>query len=319
MITNRTNMIGRMNAKGEGAIKDDGFKFDSAKDQKELLGNKDLGTFLNELADPNYVDPAKIRKVGSNELGKDAFLKLMLAQMQNQDPTNPLKSHEMSAQLAQFTSLEQLQNMNTNIEKLVAAETPDDKTQALSMIGKVISADSSFVAHTEGVKSHDIKFDLSEDAKDVDVSIKDAEGNVVRTYEFHNLKKGENSIAWNARDDEGFEARPGDFKVFIKAKDDKGTTVTARTEIAGKITGINFSPQGPVLMVGKQTVRMSDVRTILDGSAMQDQGKKSNDITKLDVQKSVKPGDNKEGYKPKGNLEDVAMQKSLKQKLEKVR
>jgi len=65
----------------------------SVKDQK-TFGDQNVGDVLNKIADPNYVDPAKkMRTVGNDKLDKDAFFKLMIAQMKNQDPTNPLKSH----------------------------------------------------------------------------------------------------------------------------------------------------------------------------------------------------------------------------------
>lgn len=311
-------MTGRINAQGsEANVKQDNTRFDSAK-EAEKLGGKDIGTMLNEISDPNYVDPKKLRKVGSNELSKDAFMKLMLTQMKNQDPTNPLQSHEMAAQLAQFTSLEQLQNMNMNIEKLVGAQQPQEKFQALSMIGKSIKSDSSFISHAEGVKDHDIRFELNSDAKDVEVIVRDAEGKDVRKYSFHNLKKGMNSVSWNARNDEGYEARPGDFRVFITAKDDTGRSVQAKTDISGKITGVNLTAQGPVLMVGSQSVKLSDVKQIVDTEVQQDQGKKFMDITNMDLQNTA-PVDETKGVQLKGNLGSVPMAKELSNKIKETK
>src|SRR6478672_1972280 len=111
----------------------------SATDKKEVLGGEggDVGSLLNKIADPNWVDPQKAeRKVGNNTLDKDAFLKLMLAQMKHQDPTNPQPSHEMAAQLAQFTSLEQLNNINTTLEGMKQQQAPGVNFQALAFIGK---------------------------------------------------------------------------------------------------------------------------------------------------------------------------------------
>jgi flagellar basal-body rod modification protein FlgD len=310
MITQRTHMTGRLNVKDqEGSIKKDNTNFDSAKDMQKLDG-KDIGQVLNEISDPNYVDPKKLRKVGNNQLDKDAFLKLMLEQMKHQDPTNPLQSHEMAAQLAQFTSLEQLQNMNTNIGKLVESQQPHEKFQALSMIGKSINSDTSYIAHAEGMKDHDIRFDLANEAKDVEVIVRDAEGKDVRKYEFHNLKKGTNSVSWNARTDDGSEVRPGDFRVFITAKDESGKSVNAKTDISGKITGVNFTAAGPVLMVGNQSVKLSDVKQIVDPSVVQDQSKKSEDITNMDLRK-LEPKEENKGVQQKGNLDKVVMSKEL--------
>src|SRR5438445_10608183 len=70
---------------------------------KAKTGEEDVGSIANKLADPNWTDPSKkVRATGNPSLDKDAFFKLMLAQMKNQDPTNPMKSHEMAAQLANF-------------------------------------------------------------------------------------------------------------------------------------------------------------------------------------------------------------------------
>src|SRR5690606_29823848 len=94
------------------ALKSDGMKSSGAGEFEKAYGKQSLGEVLNKIADPSWVDQSKMRKVGNPTLDKDAFMKLMLHQMQNQDPTNPLKSHEMAAQLAQFSSLEQMSNMN---------------------------------------------------------------------------------------------------------------------------------------------------------------------------------------------------------------
>ena len=88
-------------------------------EQKQMLGADDVGQVLNRLSDPNYVDPnQKVRGTGSNSMDKDAFFKLMLTQLKYQDPTNPMKNHEMAAQLAQFSGLEQMSNMNSTLSEI---------------------------------------------------------------------------------------------------------------------------------------------------------------------------------------------------------
>ena len=76
------------------------------EDQKKKIGSEDLSAVLNKAADANYVDDGKrIKGRGNPNLDKDAFFKLMLTQLKQQDPMNPLKNHEMAAQLAQFSTL----------------------------------------------------------------------------------------------------------------------------------------------------------------------------------------------------------------------
>ncbi|MCB0394502.1 MAG: flagellar biosynthesis protein FlgD, partial [Bdellovibrionales bacterium] len=118
--------------------------------EKEVLQGKDIGTYLNQLADPNWVDPAKTRKVGGDEMGKDAFMKLLLAQFKNQDPTNPLQSHEMAAQLAQFSQVEQLANLNETVKNMADTQKPVGDYQALQFIGKTVSVDTGSIIREKG-------------------------------------------------------------------------------------------------------------------------------------------------------------------------
>lgn len=77
-------------------------------------------------------------RVASRELGKDDFLKLLMAQMTNQDPTSPMENTEFIAQMAQFTSLEQMTNMSQNFEKMAAMI---HSSEAQSMLGKTVQID----------------------------------------------------------------------------------------------------------------------------------------------------------------------------------
>lgn len=241
----------------------------SVADRDKALGGEDVGTVLNKISDPNYVDPTKARKVGNNQLDKDAFLKLMLTQMKYQDPSSPMQSHEMAAQLAQFTSLEQLSNINTTLAGMKKQQEPQINYQALNFIGKKVSGDSSKLTRVTGDKEHDFHFNLSADALQGKVHISDAEGNVVRKMDLASLKKGENSVKWNGLADDGLEARAGDYIFSIEATASNGGRVFAKTDFEGKITGLNYTPSGPVLLVGQQAIRMADVKRIeeSDGNA----------------------------------------------------
>src|SRR4051812_2155313 len=169
-------------------FKSDGAQNISATDREKALGEEAIGDVLNKVADPNYVDTSKkMRAVGNNELGKDAFMTLLLTQMKNQDPTNPLKSHEMAAQLAQFTSLEKLNNINEGIDKLRKDNKPDHNFQALAFIGKTVTMDNSKIARMDETESHELRFTLPADALKANVEIKDANGNTIRKMEMKNL------------------------------------------------------------------------------------------------------------------------------------
>ena len=254
---------------------------------KEKVNGENVGDALNKLADPNWVDPSKkMRTVGNPSLDKDAFFKLMLAQLKNQDPTNPLKSHEMAAQLASFSSLEQMQNMNATLNEMKNGQKPAEQFQALSLIGKSVGGDSSKLIRAKGDKDHDFKFNLPMDATEVTVQVKNQDGEAVRKYDMKNLKMGANKIMWNGKDDRDLPMPPGEYTFSIEAKGSAVNKIAVKTDFSGVITGVNYTSEGPVLMIGNQTLRLKDVRKIQDPSLMKnDQNIK--DVTAQDLKKEA--------------------------------
>ncbi|MFZ4403376.1 MAG: flagellar hook assembly protein FlgD [Pseudobdellovibrionaceae bacterium] len=266
----------------------------SASDQQKI-GDDRVGEVLNKISDPNWTDPTKkVRTAGNDKLDKDAFFKLMLAQMKNQDPTSPLKSHEMAAQLASFSSLEQMQNMNKTMTDLRNAQRPSENFQALNLLGKSVAGDSSKVTRVKGDNAHDFRFDLANDAQEVNIKVRDDQGEIVRALSFKNLKKGENRISWNGMDDRGTAVREGNYDFFAEAKGSDSKKIAIKTDFAGLINGVNYSSDGPVLMVGNQSIRWKDVKQIMDpGLTKNDQ--KSADPANLDLksQPAVPQNENK--------------------------
>jgi flagellar basal-body rod modification protein FlgD len=264
-------------------------KTNSAQDLEQFNG-EDVGDIANKVADPNYVDPSKrVRAVGSDKLDKDAFMKLMLAQMKNQDPTNPLKSHEMAAQLAQFSGLEQMQNINTTLTELLKAQKPTESFQALNFIGKAVSGDSARVSRMKGDKSHDFNFTLPDDAKDIDIKVRNTEGEIIRNVTLHDMKKGENKFQWNGQNDAGASVPVGDYQFMIEAKGSNGKKLFVQTDFSGIISGVSYTNEGPVLMVGNQSVKLKDVRRIVDPSldaSIKNNGQKAGNLLPPDLQKA---------------------------------
>jgi flagellar basal-body rod modification protein FlgD len=228
---------------------------------KQEFGDKSLKDILNSVADPNYKNnPRKVRGVGNSELGKDAFFKLMLTQLKQQDPTNPLKSHEMAAQLAQFSSVEQLSNMNDTLTQM---SQKGEKTQfeVLNLIGKMVSGDSGQIDRRKGDKEHTIEFNLGSPAEKATVTIKDSKGLAIKSYDLKDLKKGKNQLIWNGLHSDGKDARVGQYSAHIEARH-QGRKVSASTQFSGKVDGVKFTSAGPVLQVAGKTLNLRDVKEI---------------------------------------------------------
>lgn len=296
------NIKGGTNAYGvtQGANYNNNVENTVSATEKDKLGGENVGEVANKLADPNYIDPSKrMRTAGNPNMDKDAFFRLMLTQMKNQDPTNPLKSHEMAAQLANFSSLEQMQNMNTTLTEMKNGQKPAENFQALNLIGKAVAGDAAKVVRANGDKEHDFRFNLPMDASEATVKVKNSDGETVRTYDLKGLKKGDNRISWNGEDQNANKSAPGEYNFFIEAKDGGGKKIAVKTDFDGLITGVNYTAEGPVLLVGNQTIRLKDVRKITDPSLMKND-QKINDVTAQDLKNNAAPSETgKEASKEK--------------------
>jgi flagellar basal-body rod modification protein FlgD len=298
----------------QSSQKSDGQKTLSATEKDQLLGDQDIGEYLNKVADPNWVDPTKNRRVGNPDLDKDAFLKLFLAQLKNQDPTNPMQNHELAAQLAQFSSLEKLSNIDTGIANMAKANDPKQSYDApLALIGKGIAGDSSKILRSDKTSKHDITFNLPAPATEVTLSVKNSAGQEVKKIEARNLKEGSNKVQWDGRLENGQGAPEGEYNVEMTAKNSAGTKLGVETKFMGKVTGVNFTAEGPVLMIGHQSIRLKDVKKIFDANDIKEEAHlvESRAFDGKDAKNLANPA------LMNGNLDNVGMAQELINKIEK--
>jgi len=193
-------------------------------------------------------------QTSASTMGKDDFLKMMIAQLQHQDPLNPLDGTEFTAQLAQFSSLEQLSNMNTQLETLGLYQSSLNNTQSISLIGKEITATGN-VIKVDGA-SADLAYNLSETAN-VTISIYDEKGNLVDTLEPGTQQEGENSVAWDCSN-----VAVGNYTFEVSAKDANGNAISAYTMLTGKVTGVSFEEGFPVLSVNGQDISFGNIISV---------------------------------------------------------
>lgn len=194
-------------------------------------------------------------------MGKNDFLNLLVAQLRHQDPLNPLESTEFTAQLAQFTSLEQLNNVNTNLEKLQGYQAAMKNAQAVDLIGKTIEAPGNTVMLRDGSEAA-LAFDLSESVTALAVNIYGPEGNFVRTIEGGPLSAGRHTLAWDGRDREGNRVSVGQYSFDIQATAPGGKAVTAAPFISARVTGVNFDGNTPQLRAGDYIISVNDIREV---------------------------------------------------------
>jgi len=207
----------------------------------------------------------------ANGLGKDDFLKLLTVQLQNQDPMSPMENTELVAQLAQFSSLEQLSNMaeslQNNLDLNLLLTQVLNNTAAAGLIGKHIVASGNQVTLT-ATGSADLAFDLAEDAAAVKVSIMDETGAVVRTMEVDGLEAGRNVLNWDGADEAGHKVAEGKYTFKVEASNKDGEAVTATTLVLGEVAGVRYRDGQAMLLVGAIEVGIGDIIEIADTPAI---------------------------------------------------
>ncbi|HPC46472.1 MAG TPA: flagellar hook capping FlgD N-terminal domain-containing protein [Deltaproteobacteria bacterium] len=191
---------------------------------------------------------------------KNMFLKLLVKQLQYQDPLNPVENTEFASQLAQFSQLESLAKMNDNIELMTQFQNSMNSMQAASFIGKTVNASGNVVNFTGGEAAVD--FHLDGAAAEAVVTIYSASGTRVRSISMKNLAQGDVSCRWDGRDDAGATVDQGRYYFAVKATGYDGQAVNTATYAHGTVTGIRFDNGTIYLQVGDKEVRLADVTKI---------------------------------------------------------
>jgi flagellar basal-body rod modification protein FlgD len=202
-------------------------------------------------SDTQSRDPAQI-------MGKNDFLNLLVTQLQHQDPLNPAESTEFTAQLAQFSSLEQLSNINDNLKNMELFQTSVTNSQAVSYIGKEITASGNTIQLESGQPA-ECHFELADNAALAVISVYDANGGFVTSFETGPLDAGRQSAAWDGTDRDGNLAAPGIYHFEVQAVDANNQDLSVTPVISAVVSGVSFKDQTASLITGLQTIAIDDV------------------------------------------------------------
>jgi flagellar basal-body rod modification protein FlgD len=198
----------------------------------------------------------------NNTLGQDQFLTLLVAQLQNQDPLNPADATEFTAQLAQYSQLEQLFNLNDSMDQLTTAQNHSERLSALSLIGQdVIVEGSEFTLGKEPVQ---IGYKIDGSVTGANVLIKDSSGKTVRTLAGKDLSAGNHFLTWDGKDSSGNSLAAGTYSVTVDADTSKGASATVTPLVRAEVTGIDLSGNEVKIVTGLGEYSMSAIHGAYD-------------------------------------------------------
>jgi len=198
------------------------------------------------------------KKSDPNALGKDDFLKLLTTQLQQQDPTQPMDNTAFVAQLAQFSSLEQMSNVNDTLTQMLTSQGTALETTAAGMVGKTAIFNTDQVSLVQG-KPATITANLSQAATNVTLTIQDGSGNTVRTIGEGAYPSGNNTFTWDGQDDHGNSLPNGNYTAQLQATDINGKSVSLTQNGSAPITGVVFNNGTPEFLAGGSTLKISDI------------------------------------------------------------
>ena len=215
-------------------------------------------TYTGEIYDSSAATEV-VRTDSETGLGQDAFLKMFLAQVTNQDPMNPMDNTEFTAQLATFSQLEQLTQIADSMEGIKRMEAAINQNTIMSYIGREVTISGNTVPVTDG-QAGTLSYNLAATG-DVRVVVTSAGGATVHTEELGMLTEGKHEYTWSATDSWGDVVSDGNYTITVTAYDNNGETIDVTdVTVSSMCTGFETDEDGnQYLIMGSGSIAVSDV------------------------------------------------------------
>jgi flagellar basal-body rod modification protein FlgD len=208
------------------------------------------------LPGPAIPNSATTSQLGGQTLGKQDFLRLLITQLQHQDPLNPMDQNQFLSQTAQFSSLEQLQNINQALSDLAVATSSTGVAQAATLLGKTAKvAGRDFSLGTTGAAA--LPFKIEGSPAPVRVSIYDTQGNLVRTVNANPGAAGSFTAAWDGLDGDGHRMAAGQYYYRVAPVGGDASTVVSAAQ--GVLSGFQITGGSLRYRLGTALIRSEDV------------------------------------------------------------
>jgi flagellar basal-body rod modification protein FlgD len=203
------------------------------------------------------------KKAPSAEMGKDAFMQLLIEQMTYQDPMEPMDNTEFVGQLAQFSSLEQMQNIASGIELLTLTQNASTNSQMVNMIGKrVVTPGSTFSVDKENENPVSLRYEVSGEDAPSTLIIKDSNGNTVRTIDITEVKTGINEVMFDGKDKDGNQLESGNYTFKLVGGD--GQEVSGVTSYSNYLVdAVQFDGSTILLKSQDITIDLGDISEVI--------------------------------------------------------
>lgn len=199
-------------------------------------------------------------------LGQDDFLRMLVAQLENQDPLNPQEGTEFTAQLATFSSLEQLISANENLTALSVGQSNLINSQALDLIGKNALVEAGDEIRVDQGRPDQLVYALPRQSSSATLTIYAADGSPIRVFDLETTPNGRIEFEWDGTDAQGDPVADGSYRFEVLATDTEGEPMALALFQSLPIEGVNFGSEGISLVSGNQAIPFASILEIRAGS-----------------------------------------------------
>jgi len=212
-----------------------------------------------------------IQATGSNAMQSlagnfDTFLQLLTTQLQNQDPLSPLDTNQFTQELVEFASVEQQIDMNTNMQTLISLQQTSSASSALQLVGSTVTISGTSATLSNATGSPATWSLNASSPATANITISSSTGQTAYTGTI-TLNAGTQTYSWNGQGNNGVSWPDGTYTIAVTATGANGQPVTVSTQVQGVVTGVNMSQEPPTLAVGGQSVPITQVQSISNGTA----------------------------------------------------
>lgn len=186
----------------------------------------------------------------------ETFLKLLTAQLQNQDPLEPLDATKFTEQLVSYSQVEQQIATNTGLNTLISVARASAGANAVSFLGRNAVTTGNTSELSDGEARWQYK--LPQDATGLQLRVTDASGNVIRTLSGPTTA-GAHDLSWDGKNTAGAMMPAGTYRLQVAATRPDGTPINASVSGIGTISEIDMSGQDPILYMGTRKLKLSDI------------------------------------------------------------